>query len=167
MRVVKSNLAQWRDVRKHFANESAKIDLQRYLQNREARYLKAGWAEHSRLNGPWQTAKIGRLMDLLLIAPKKKGRPADARRNVGIARKFLCLQAIEKIKVDLTKAHMRKYPASPVVEYAPISDRKLQEMIATDCLMTYGHVRNIVRETLKKLGKGGPQGALLLERTWR
>ena len=40
--MAKSNLAEWRRIKKHFADETAKIDLQRYLQTREARYLKSG-----------------------------------------------------------------------------------------------------------------------------
>ena len=164
--MVKSNLAQWREFTKHLANESAKIDLQRYLQNNEAEYLISAFIEHKRLNGPWTTAATVGLMQLIKDAPKKKGRPADARRNVDITRRFLCLQAIEERKVELTRDHMRKYPAAPITEYVPRSDRKLQERIATDCGMTYGHVRNIVKKTLEKLGRG-PKSALLLERTWR
>ena len=165
--MAKQNAATLRRIKKHFANESAKTDLQRHLQNNEAEYLISAFVEHARLNGPWQTAEVARLMNLLMTAPKKKGRPSDARRNVDIVRRFLCLQAIETRRAELTKEHMRKYPGAPGEEYAPISDRKLHERIAKDCNMTFDHVRKIVRETLKKMGKSGTKSALLLERMWR
>ena len=153
--MAKSNSAKWRDITKHFANESAKIDLQRYLQNREARYLKAGWAEHSRLNGPWQTAKIGGLMDLLLIAPKKKGRPADPRRNIDITRRFLCLQVIQQHLSAVNKDHVR------------VPDEKLMQTIATDRNIPVSSVKAVVYRTRAKLNAallpGKMRGARLVK----
>ena len=147
--------AEWRRLTKHFANESAKSDLQRYLQNREARYLKSGWAEHSRLNGPWQTAEIDRLIDLLLDAPKKKGRPAETRRNVDITRRFLCLQAIQQHLCAVNKDHVR------------ISDADLMQTIATDQDMPVGNVKAIVHRTRAKLNTallpGKTRGARLVK----
>ena len=147
--------ADWRRLTKHFADESAKIDLQRYLQNREALYLKSGWAEHSRLNGPWQTAEIDRLFDLLLDAPKKKGRPAETRRNVDITRRFLCLQAIQQHLCAVNKDHVR------------ISDADLMQTIATDQDMPVGNVKAIVHRTRAKLNTallpGKTRGARLVK----
>ena len=150
--------ADWRRLTKHFANESAKIDLQRYLQNREARYLKSGWAEHSRLNGPWQTAEIDRLFDLLLDAakkPKKKGRPAETRRNVDITRRFLCLQAIQQHLCAVNKDHVR------------VTDADLMQTIATDRNIPVGNVKAIVHRTRAKLNTallpGKTRGARLVK----
>ena len=150
--------ADWRRLTKHFANESAKIDLQRYLQNREERYLKSGWAEHSRLNGPWQTAEINRLFDLLLDAPKKpkkKGRPAETRRNVDITRRFLCLQAIQQHLCSVNKDHVR------------VTDADLMQTIATDRNIPVGNVKAIVHRTRAKLNTallpGKPRGARLIK----
>lgn len=147
--------ADWRRLTKHFADESAKIDLQRYLQNREARYLKSGWAEHSRLNGPWQTAEIDRLIDLLLDAPKKKGRPAETRRNVDITRRFLCLQAIQQHLCAVNKDHVR------------VTDADLMQTIATDRNIPVGNVKAIVHRTRAKLNTdllpGKTRGARLVK----
>ena len=147
--------ADWPRLTKHFANESAKIDLQRYLQNREERYLKSGWAEHTRLNGPWQTAEIYRLMDLLRDAPKKKGRPTETARNVDITRRFLCLQAIQQHLCAVNKDHVR------------VTDADLMQTIATDRNIPVGNVKAIVHRTRAKLNTalipGKTRGARLVK----
>ena len=151
--MVKSNLARWREFTKHLANESAKIDLQRYLQNNEAEYLISAFIEHKRLNGPWPTVATVRLMQLIKDAPKKKGRYADARRNVDITRRFLCLKAIQQHLSAVNKDHVC------------VTDADLMQAIATDRNMTVGNVKAIVHKTRPKLNAallpGKPRGRLV------